>query len=61
MSNLSIKVNCTNLDSVKEAFRIANNGIYFDTKGDYLDALYEICKLLNPNMDEANIGKNYIK
>ncbi|MGL4875162.1 MAG: hypothetical protein ACRC30_10995 [Clostridium sp.] len=43
-----------------KAFRIANNSIYFDDNSDYLGALGDICRILNPNIDEYKIGKEYI-
>lgn len=49
-----------NKDCMK-AFSIANNAIYFNDKHDYLSALYEICKTLNPKLNEELIGNKYIE
>ena len=52
---MAIKTNIT------EAFRIANNALYFDDNSDYQTALYDICTILNPEIDEALIGTKYIE
>jgi disulfide oxidoreductase YuzD len=44
-----------------KAFVIANNAIYFNDGHDYLSALYDVCKMLNPNIDDTDIGKDYIE
>lgn len=64
LEELLIKYNATidklNKD-INEIFRLANNGVYFETKGDYLDALYCICKIVHPDINDAKIGKSYIE
>lgn len=44
-----------------EAFKTANNAIYFNDRSDYLSALYEVCKILNPDIKPDDIGKKYIE
>ena len=44
-----------------KAFAIANNAIYFNDRSDYLTALYEVCKMLNSQIEESEIGKKYIE
>lgn len=58
--DLDINVKCTELDNVLEAFKIANNTIYLNDRSDYLGALYDVCKALNPDIDVNEIGKRYI-
>jgi hypothetical protein len=58
---VNLKVDLLNLDNVKKAFAISNNAIYFNDRSDYLGALYDICKALNPELNEELIGKNYIE
>lgn len=48
-----------NLDGARKAFKIANNAIYFDDNSDYRSALWEICKVLSPKIDEEEIGSKY--
>lgn len=43
-----------------KAFAIANNAIYFNDNCDYLTALYEVCKMLNPKIEDDLIGNKYI-
>ena len=50
-----------NSAAVDEAFKIANNAIYFNDSSDYLSALYQICKKLNPAISEYNIGLEYLE
>lgn len=56
---LTIKVKCTDLKNVLEAFKIANNAIYFSDSSDYIGALYDVCKTLAPEIDENQIGIKY--
>ncbi len=56
----TIKVDATNLDCVVEAFKIANNAIYFNDNSDYLTALYGVCKALCPDIEDEAIGSLYI-
>lgn len=60
-TELEINVKCTEIDKVLEAFKIANNAIYFNDRSDYLGALYDVCKALNPYIDVNEIGKKYIE
>lgn len=46
---------------IEKAFAIANNTIYFNDRSDYLSALYEVCKALNPNLEDRLIGNEYIE
>lgn len=46
---------------MEKAFAIANNAIYFNDRSDYLQALYETCKALNPNWEDGLIGNEYIE
>jgi len=55
-----MKIDLLNLDNVKKAFAIANNAIYFNDNSDYLTALYQICKILNPEIADELIGSKYI-
>lgn len=59
MCNLTVDL--LNLNNTKKAFAIANNVIYFNDRSDYLSALYDICKALNPELDENLIGSKYIE
>jgi hypothetical protein len=56
-----MKIDLLNLDNVKKAFAIANNAIYFNDSSDYLTALYQICKTLNPEIEDELIGSKYIE
>ncbi len=56
-----MKIDLLNLDNVKKAFAIANNAIYFNDSSDYLNALYQICKTLNPEIEDELIGSKYIE
>lgn len=56
-----MKLDLLNLENVKKAFAIANNAIYFNDNSDYLTALYEVCKALNPDIEDALIGSKYIE
>lgn len=56
-----MKIDLLNLDNVKQAFAVANNAIYFADRSDYKTALYEVCKTLNPNIDDELIGSKYIE
>lgn len=47
-------------EGAKKAFAIANNAIYFNDRSDYLSALYDVCKFLDPQLDEDSIGSKYI-
>lgn len=58
MSKLSVDL--LGLENVKKAYAIANNAIYFNDNSDYLTALYEICKVLNPQVDTDRIGNSFI-
>lgn len=60
LNDLNLRVKCTELDNVLEAFKIANNAIYFNDKSDYLNALYNICKVIKPDLSEDEIGKEYM-
>lgn len=60
-NNLNVKVDVLNPNNVKKAFAIANNAIYFNDRSDYLGALYDICKGLNPEINEKLIGSKYIE
>ncbi|ACQ52604.1 hypothetical protein EXN65_21035 [Clostridium botulinum] len=48
-------------ERMEKAFAIANNAIYFNDRSDYLQALYETCKALNPNWEDGLIGNEYIE
>lgn len=58
MSKLSVDL--LGLENVKKAYAIANNAIYFNDNSDYLNALYEICMVLNPQVDTDCIGNIFI-
>ncbi|WP_337527366.1 hypothetical protein [Zhenhengia sp.] len=60
MSNLKLSLDLLGLENVKKAYSIANNAIYFNDNSDYLTALYEICKVLNPQVDTEQIGNSFI-
>lgn len=60
LKDLNIEVKCTELDNVLEAFKIANNAIYLNDRNDYLRALYDVCKAINPDLNKDEIGKVYI-
>ena len=51
----------TSFERNNKAFEIANNIIYFNDNSDYLSALYEICIMLNPNIQENKIGTEFIE
>lgn len=57
---LKITVECTDLDNVVKAFKIANNAIYLNDRSDYLNALYEVCETLAPDIYRDKIGKQYL-
>ncbi len=38
-------------DREKEAYRLANNALYFDDSSDYKTALWEVLAALNPDLD----------
>jgi hypothetical protein len=46
---------------IKEAYKEANNTIYFNDNSDYLAALYTVCEILSPSVDSETIGTNYIE
>jgi hypothetical protein len=46
---------------IKEAYKEANNAIYFNDSSDYLCALYSVCELLAPSVDSETIGTTYIE
>lgn len=48
------------ISPTQKAFAIANNAIYFADRSDYLSALYDVCKVLNPDFDIEKIGSKYI-
>jgi len=53
-----------NVEKLEKAFRIANNVLYFDDNSDYQTALYEICSVLKPELDDEygeNYGKEYLE
>ena len=49
-----------NIDDKAKAFAIANNSIYFDDRSDYKTALYEVCKILKPDISDDEIGSKFI-
>lgn len=53
---LNLKVDLLNLDNVKKAFVLANNALYTGDRSEYYLSLYKICKELNPDMDDKEIG-----
>ncbi len=57
---MKIEINLLNLENVKKAFTIANNAINDNDNNDYISALYEICRTLNPDIEEDLIGSKYI-
>jgi hypothetical protein len=61
MSDFKIKINVLNLDNVKRAFAIANNAIYFNDNSNYGTVLYQVCKALNPELEDELIGSRYIE
>lgn len=38
-------------DRERQAYRIANNALYFDDSSDYKTALWEVLAALNPELD----------
>ena len=58
---LEVKTSISDLDNVKKAFAIANNAIYFNDNSDYATALYQVCKALNPELEDELIGSKYIE
>lgn len=38
-------------EKLEEAYRIANNALYFDDNSDYQTALWEILMTINPDLD----------
>jgi hypothetical protein len=56
-----MKIDLLNLNNVKKAFAIANNAIYFNDSSDYLPALYQVCKTLNPEIEDELTGSKYIE
>ena len=58
---MNTEINLLNLKSVKKAFAIANNAIYFHDRSDYLVALYEVCKALNSTLTDEQIGSKYLE
>ena len=44
-------------DREKEVYKIANNALYFNDNSDYETALYEILKVLNPELEDYPILK----
>lgn len=61
LGELAEKQNLLNLNNVKKAFAIANNAIYFNDNSDFLTALYQVCKTLNPEIEDELIGSKYIE
>ena len=43
---------------ISRAFALANNAIYFNDGSDYLIALWDVCRCLQPENEE--IGEQYI-
>lgn len=54
-------MNKSQANNVSEAFKIANNAIYFNDRSDYLSALYDVCRTLKPNEDVEKIGIKYLE
>lgn len=48
-------------NKIERAYAVANNAIYFDDNSDYRTALYEVCKILNPDTGDDLIGSRYIE
>ncbi|KIL06873.1 UNVERIFIED_ORG: hypothetical protein B2H98_13185 [Clostridium botulinum] len=48
-------------ERIEKAFAIANNAVYFNDRSDYLTSLYDVCNMLKPKIDYAEIGKKYIE
>ena len=46
---------------IKEAYKEANNAIYFNDSSDYKTALYQVCSILAPSVDSEIIGTSYIE
>lgn len=46
---------------IEKAFTIANNAIYFDDNSDYKTALYEVCRVLKPMVQQGLIGIEFLK
>ena len=44
----------------ENAFIIANNALYFNDNSDYQTALYQVCSTLRPELDDEEIGVDYI-
>lgn len=58
---LKITVECTDLENIMKAFKIANNAIYFNDSSDYLSSLYDICEAIAPEIYKDKIGKQYLE
>lgn len=48
-----------NMNKIDEAFAEANNAIYLNDSSDYCSALFEVCRILKPELNEE-IGNQYI-
>ena len=48
------------LKGYNDAYKVANNAIYFDDSSDYETALYEVCQCLRPDCEDEH-GKEYIE
>lgn len=53
-----VKTNGELQEKINQAFALANNAIYFNDRSDYLSALWDVCKYLQPENEE--IGEQYI-
>lgn len=54
---VKLKVRNKMNDREKEVYKIANNALYFNDNSDYETALYEILKVLNPELEDYPILK----
>lgn len=48
-------------NKIERAYAVANNAIYFDDSSDYATTLYEVCKILKPDVEDDLIGNRYIE
>jgi len=46
---------------ILKAYKEASNAIYFNDSSDYIDALYNVCKILSPSVDVNTIGTKYME
>lgn len=58
---LNLKVDLLNLENVKRAFVLANNELYTGDRTEYYLALFKICKSLNPELNDKEVGTRFLE